>query len=94
MPVLALFTILENFEFLAGQKDTYIKDIQQDVEDEQNFFIICNEIKMLIRDYYFIREKLPNTFNLGLFHVDLTSFKSTIVENIEKFYVAKLQDCN
>lgn len=48
---------------------------------------------MLLQDYFFIREKLPDTVNLGLFHVDLKEFKSRAIENIETIYVAKLEEC-
>ena len=43
IPVLALFAIIENFEFLIGHKDTYLKDIQSEVEDGVRAILFFNE---------------------------------------------------
>lgn len=40
IPVLSLFAILENFEFLVGQKDTYLKDIHFNIEEDVIILIV------------------------------------------------------
>lgn len=44
MSVLALFTILENFEFLVGQKESYVKDIQIEVEEEVLILLLTPQL--------------------------------------------------
>lgn len=48
---------------------------------------------MLLKDYDFIREKIPDTFNFGMFHVDLKEYKTRIIKNIESYYIPKLEEC-
>ena len=55
--------------------------------------IVCEEIKMILQDYHFIKEKLPETFNFGLFHMNIKRFKEQIIYNIENTYLTQLERC-
>jgi len=58
------------------------------------FDLIYEEIRLLLKDYDFLKEKMPDTFNLGMFQVNLKEYKMRIINNIEGYYIPKLEECN
>ncbi len=53
------------------------------------FDLIYEEIRLLLKDYDFLKEKMPDTFNLVMSHVNLKEYKMRIINNIEGYYIPK-----
>ncbi len=53
------------------------------------FDLIYEEIRLLLKDYDFLKEKMPDTSNLVMFHVNVKEYKMRIINNIEGYYIPK-----